>query len=80
MSQRSEHRIGERAFIPGPVVAPAVDEERGCDEHTAFARALDVGVDPVARTFFGHTQLLRVKLLQAQIRCHRFEILLGQGF
>ena len=28
MAERAEHRLGERALVPGAVVAPAVDEER----------------------------------------------------
>ena len=45
VAERAEHRVDERALVPGPVVAPAVDEERRRNV-TPLARALcDVGVD-----------------------------------
>ena len=39
VAERAEHRVGERALVPGAVVAAAVDEERRRHAHAARARA-----------------------------------------
>ncbi len=49
MAERAEHGIGERALVPRPVVAPAVDEEGRREHHAARPRARLVGGDAAFR-------------------------------
>lgn len=49
VAERAEHRVGQRAFVPGPRVTAAVDEERWRDSHAAAPRALDVPAHPRPR-------------------------------
>ena len=48
MTERAEHRIGQRALVPRAVVTAAVDEEGRREHHAAGAGAGHVGVDPGA--------------------------------
>ena len=49
MAERAEHRVGQRAFIPGARIAAAVDEESRRHPHAAAPRALDVLAHPRLR-------------------------------
>ena len=49
MAERAEHRVGQRAFIPGARIAAAVDEESRRHPRAAALRALDVLAHPRLR-------------------------------
>ena len=49
VAEPAEHRVGEGAFVPGPVVAAAVDEEGRRDQSAARSRARLVRVHPRPR-------------------------------
>ena len=51
--ERAEHRVAERALVPGAVVAPAVDEEGRRDQHAARPGAALVLGDPRPRSRLG---------------------------
>src|SRR6185312_12441327 len=42
MAERSQHRIGERSGVPGPVIAPRIDEEGRRETNPARACARDI--------------------------------------
>jgi len=77
--ERAEHRVEEGAFVPGPVVAPPIDEERGCVERPARAGARQVGIDPlpgVLRFRRGG----RAPGIDAELARNRGEIIFRQHF
>ncbi len=74
MAQRAEHRVGERAVVPRPVVPAAVDEEGRRDERAARARAFFVGVHARLRARF----VFRVALPQPQVSGDRGKIVRRQ--
>src|SRR5512134_4175354 len=76
MPERPEHRVRERAFVPGAVVAAAVDEERGREAHAARPRARHVLVD----TLLGlrHDRRLLGLLDAQQVGGNGFEVLVAE--
>ena len=73
MAEPAKHRVIERGFVPGAVVAAAVDEEGWGEFHTAGAGAGDVLVH------LAPGALARLSLFgQTEIGADRAQIVLGQ--
>jgi hypothetical protein len=78
VAERAQHRIGERALVPRPVVAAAIDEKGWSDQRSARRGAGLVRVHPRLRA--DDRRIVRRPAIgrHAEIARDRFEIVLGQ--
>ena len=74
VAEGAEHRVGERALVPGAVVAPAVHVEGRGDQHAARLRAPLVRLDPGAR----RRRIVARRWILAELGRDHPEVVLGQ--
>ena len=80
MTERAQHRIGKRAFVPRPVITAAIDEEGRGDDRPAGGGAGLVRVDPRLRA--DNRRLVRRPAIggDAEVARDGVHVVLGQGF
>jgi len=80
MSERAEHRVGEGALVPWPVITTAIDEEGRRDHPAARRKATLVRFHPSLRARNRRIVLRAAVRGRAEVARHRAHVVLGQGF
>ncbi len=78
MPERTQQRVGQRGFVPGPVVAAAIDEECRREGDAARACARDVGIDALRGAARAIARGRAVRCRQREFAGHVVEIRLGE--
>lgn len=79
VAECAQHRVGQRAFVPRPVVAAAIDEEGWSDDRPARRGAGLVHIDTRLRA--DDRRIVRPAAIggNAEVACDRNDVVLGQG-